>query len=69
MEKMIPCEKFSKKKQRQLNASRRNTWGRSEPRHQKAPEQQSLQQKKGTGLEARIAANSCAFSIGFMLQR
>ena len=31
MEKLIPYEKLSKKKKRELNASRRNTWGNLKP--------------------------------------
>ncbi len=30
-EKFIPCEKLSKKKKRELNAKRRNTWGELNP--------------------------------------
>ena len=31
MEKYVPFEKLSKKKQKELNASRRNTWGALNP--------------------------------------
>ena len=31
MEKYVPFEKLSKKKQRELNAKRRNTWGSISP--------------------------------------
>ena len=31
MEKYVPYEKLSKKKKRELNASRRNTWGNLNP--------------------------------------
>ena len=42
MEKYVPFEKLSKKKQRELNAKRRNTWGFHKPDHQKAESPESI---------------------------
>lgn len=46
MEKYVPYEKLSKKKKRELNASRRNTWGNLNPVTRKPDPHKAYNRKK-----------------------
>ncbi len=46
MEKWIPYEKLSKKKQRELNAKRRGSWGGISPVTRKPPNPKAYNRKK-----------------------
>lgn len=46
MEKFIPFEKLSKKKQRELNAKNRGTWYGIDPVTRKAPNAKAYDRKK-----------------------
>lgn len=46
MEKWIPYEKLSKKKQRELDAKRRGSWGGWNPVTRKPPNPKAYQRKK-----------------------
>lgn len=45
MEKFTPFEKLSKKKQRELNNQKRNTWGGFNPVTRKAPNPKAYNRK------------------------
>lgn len=46
MEKFVPYEKLSKKKQREINASRRGTWGELNPVTRKPVNPKAYNRKK-----------------------
>ncbi len=46
MEKFIPFEKLSKKKQRELNAAKRNTWGSMNPVTRKPDNSKAYNRRK-----------------------
>lgn len=46
MEKFIPYEKLSKKKQREISASRRNSWGQLNPVTRKPQNPKAYNRKK-----------------------
>lgn len=46
MEKFIPFEKLSKKKQRELNAAKRNTWGSMNPITRKPDNSKAYNRRK-----------------------
>jgi len=46
MEKFVPYEKLSKKKQRELNASRRGSWGELNPVTRKPANPKAYNRKK-----------------------
>ena len=46
MEKFIPFEKLSKKKQRELNAAKRNTWGSMNPGTRKPDNSKAYNRRK-----------------------
>ena len=56
MEKFIPYEKLSKKEKRKIDQAPAADLGRLKPGHEIAHEQQGLQPKEITGMEAGITA-------------
>ena len=56
--KIHPLREAFQEGKAQAGSSQAADLGRAEPRNQKAGKQQGLQQKKVTGLEAGIAADS-----------
>ena len=46
MEKFVPFEKLSKKKQRELNAAKRNTWGPMNPVTRKPENSKAYNRRK-----------------------
>lgn len=51
MEKFIPYEKLSKKKQRELDAKRRGSWGMLNPVTRKPENHKAYKSGKGTEME------------------
>ncbi len=46
MEKFIPFEKLSKKKQKELNKAKRNTWGMTNPVTKRSENKKTYNRKK-----------------------
>ncbi len=51
MEKFVPFDKLSKKKQRQINAKRRNSWGNINPVTKKPERIQAYKRNKARQLK------------------
>ena len=68
MEKMIPYEKLSKKKQREYNARRRNTWGSLNPVTRKPASSKAYNRSKARNWKREIHETNSGLSF-FRLSR
>lgn len=61
MEKFIPFEKLSKKKQRELNAAKRNTWGSMNPVTRKPDNSKAYNRRKAQSWKKDSSSVSFAY--------
>lgn len=61
MEKFIPYEKLSKKKQRELNASRRTTWGSINPVTRKPQSSKAYNRRKAQDWKRELPPDPVPF--------
>ena len=63
MEKFIPYEKLSKKKQRELNSSKRTNWGNINPTTRRAPNPDAYDR-----IKARKWRDDSSITVFFLLE-
>lgn len=63
MEKFIPYEKLSKKRQRELNASRRTTWGSLNPVTRKPQNSKAYNRRKTQDWKRELSPKPVSFPL------